>query len=76
MSGKSDHDFVPAHELLSEKEANTVLEKLNLKRENLPKLFTEDPQAKRLNAKPGQIVRIYRNDNGHENEYYRLVVEA
>lgn len=76
MTGKSDHEFVPEHELLSEKEANTVLEKLGLKRENLPKILSEDPQSKKLGAKPGQIVRIYRKDNGHEYEYYRFVVEA
>jgi len=76
LAGKSDHEFVPGHELLSEKEAGAVLEKLGLKRENLPKMFVEDPQAKKLNAKPGQIVRIYRKDNGHEYEYYRFVIEA
>ncbi len=76
MVSKRDHDFVPIHQLLSEKEVNTVLEKLNLRKENLPKLFAEDPQVKKLGAKPGQIVRVYRNDNSHEYEYYRLVTEA
>jgi DNA-directed RNA polymerase subunit H len=76
LAAKSDHEFVPVHELLSEKEANAVLEKLGLKRENLPKIFTEDAQSKKLGAKPGQIIRIYRKDNGHEYEYYRFVVEA
>lgn len=76
MADKRDHDFVPVHELLSDKEANAMLEKLGLKRENLPKIFTEDPQAKRLGAKPGQIIKIYRTDNGHDYEYYRFVIEA
>lgn len=76
MASKSDHEFVPVHELLSEKEANSVLEKLGAKKENLPKIFVEDQQAKRLNAKPGQVLRVYRKDNGMEYEYYRLVVES
>lgn len=76
MANKRDHEFVPVHELLSEKEANSVLAKLDIKRENLPKMFTEDPQSKKLGAKAGQIVRIYRRDNGQDYEYYRIVVEA
>jgi DNA-directed RNA polymerase subunit H len=76
LAGKSDHEFVPGHELLSEKEAASVLEKLGLKRENLPKIFADDPQTVKLGAKPGQIIKIYRKDNGHEYEYYRLVIEA
>ncbi len=76
MADTSDHEFVPIHKLLSEKEANAILDKLMLKRENLPKILVEDPQAKRLNAKAGQIIKINRKDNGHEYEYFRFVVEA
>jgi DNA-directed RNA polymerase subunit H (RpoH/RPB5) len=76
LADTSDHEFVPIHKLLSEKEANAILDKLMLKRENLPKILVEDPQAKRLNAKAGQIIKINRKDNGHEYEYFRFVVEA
>ena len=76
MVGKRDHDFVPVHELLSEKEANTVLESMGLTRENLPKIFAEDPQVKKAGAKPGQVIRVHRSDNGHDYEYYRFVVES
>ena len=73
---KSDHEYVPVHELLSEKEIAVVLDKMGLKKENLPKIFSSDPQAKRLSAKAGQVIIVSRVDNGNEFEYYRLVVEA
>ena len=73
---KKDHEFVPLHELLSNAEADKVLKSLNAKAENLPKLLENDPQAKKLGAKPGQVVRISRDDEGNEYEYYRLVVKS
>lgn len=76
MADKSDHEFVPVHELLSDKEAERILNQLSLKRENLPKILIEDPQAIKLGAKAGQIIKIYRKDNGHEYEYFRFVIEA
>ncbi len=76
MVSKSDHEYVPVHELLSEKEIGGILEKMGLKKENLPKIFSSDPQAKRLGAKGGQVIRVSRIDNGNEFEYYRLVVES
>ncbi len=76
MAEKRDHEFVPVHEALSEKETGSVLSKLGLKKENLPKVFADDPQIVKIGAKPGQVLRIHRQDNGHEYEYFRFVVEA
>lgn len=75
MADKSDHDFVPTHEILGSKETKEVLERLRIKAENLPKILAADPQAKKLGAKPGQVLRIKRNDYGNAYTYYRLVEE-
>lgn len=76
MPSKSDHELVPVHELMSEKEVSELLKKLGVYVENLPRIFDSDPQAKKLGAKAGQVVRIYRKDGRNEYEYYRRVVEG
>lgn len=68
-----EHEMVPPHELLSDKEAKKVLDELGIKPEQLPKMLESDPEATKLGAKSGQIIKIYRNDYGKEYTYYRLV---
>ncbi len=74
MPSKSDHELVPVHELMSDKEAKEVLESLKVSIENLPKILESDPQAKKLEAKPGQIIRIHRREGKHDMFYYRVVI--
>jgi len=62
---------VPPHKVLSPSEAAEVLSKLNISPQNLPKIFADDPQAKLIGAKVGNIIEI---DRGKEGKYYRLVV--
>jgi len=80
LVAKREHVLVPIHEILTEAEAKKVLEKLRLNKDNLPKIFESDPQAKKLGAKPGQIIRIYREDppfqQKNKYEYYRLVIKG
>ncbi len=78
MVGKREreHEFVPVHEILSESEAKKVLEELNTTIDKLPKILDTDPQAKKLEAKPGQVIKIHRNDSGNEYFNYREVVKA
>ncbi len=76
MPSKSDHELVPVHELMTDKEVSELFKKLGITIENLPKIFDTDPQAKKLEAKPGQVIRIYRKDDKNEYEYYRKVVEG
>ncbi|MEM0147368.1 MAG: DNA-directed RNA polymerase subunit RpoH/Rpb5 C-terminal domain-containing protein [Candidatus Micrarchaeaceae archaeon] len=66
----SDHYLVPPHKVLSQSEAESVLKKLSLSLANLPKIFVDDPQAKLLGAKIGQVIEISRG----KSKYYRLVV--
>ncbi len=71
-----EHEFVPVHEVLSESEVKKVLQELDTTPDKLSKIFDSDPVAKRLEAKPGQIVRIYRTDGGNDYMNYRQVVKA
>ncbi len=61
---------------MNDKELKEVLDKLGLKKENFPKILSTDPQAVAISATPGQVLKVKRNDNGHEHDYYRLVVEG
>ena len=76
MTTKSDHELVPVHELMSEKEVKTLLESMNMTLEGLPKIFDTDPQAVKLGAKAGQVIKIYRREVKREIPYYRFVVEG
>ncbi|AKG91632.1 DNA-directed RNA polymerase, subunit H, RpoH/RPB5 [Geoglobus ahangari] len=70
-----DHILVPKHELLSEEEAKEVLETLGIRKEDLPKIRADDPIAKEIGAKPGDIVRIIREDElVGRSVAYRLVI--
>jgi DNA-directed RNA polymerase subunit H len=55
-----DHILVPKHELLSEEEKEEVLKLLGVKPEQLPKIRVDDPIAKEIGAKVGDIIRIIR----------------
>ena len=52
--------MVPKHELLSEEEKEEVLRLLGVKPEQLPKIRVDDPIAKEIGAKVGDIIRIIR----------------
>ncbi len=73
---RSEHELVPLHELLSEADAKNVLHELGTEPEKLPRIFESDPQAKRLGAKPGQVIKVHRNDAGKKYMMYRRVVKG
>jgi DNA-directed RNA polymerase subunit H len=68
--------LIPEHELLSASEAKKVAKKYNAPLEKFPKLLESDPQAKKLNAKPGNLIAIHREDPTGSYTYYRLVVKG
>ncbi|VVB77241.1 DNA-directed RNA polymerase subunit H [uncultured archaeon] len=61
---------------MSESEVSELLKKLGIKISNLPKVLEGDPQAKKLQAKPGDVLEIERDDYGKQYTYYRQVVES
>jgi DNA-directed RNA polymerase subunit H len=70
-----DHILVPKHEILTEEEAEELLKTLGVSREQLPKIKADDPIAKEIGAKPGNIVRIIRESRtAGKSIAYRLVI--
>lgn len=72
-----EHVLVPKHEILSEKEAKEMLMAYNIQKEQLPKILVDDPCARILGAKPGQVLKITRRSIGTASVSvgYRVVVE-
>ena len=68
--------LIPDHELLSASEVKKVSKKYGTPLEKFPKILESDPQAKKLNAKPGNLIAIHREDPTGEYTYYRLVVKG
>jgi len=72
----SNYNLVPEHELLSESDAKKISKKFNTPFEKFPKISESDPQAVKLKASAGQLIAIYRNDDGKEYVAYRYVVKG
>ena len=68
--------LIPDHELLSASEVKKVSKKYGTPLEKFPKILESDPQAKKLNAKPCNLIAIHREDPTGEYTYYRLVVKG
>ncbi len=75
MKRLQDHILVPKHELLSKEEKEELLRLLGVKPEQLPKIRVDDPIAKEIGAKVGDIVRIIRESpTAGVSVAYRYVV--
>ncbi len=69
------HELVPEHVICPEEELKDLLEKYNIQRRQLPKILISDPAVKAIGAKPGQVVKIFRESSiSGESIAYRLVV--
>ena len=53
-----EHISVPKHEVLSNEEAESLIEAYNTRKRDMPKIFTTDPIARYYNMQAGQICRI------------------
>ena len=70
-----EHELVPEHRLLTIEEAIDVLRRLGAQPWHLPRISVNDPVARVLGAKPGDIIEIKRRSpTGGEALYYRIVV--
>ena len=74
-----EHQLVPEHRLLSGKEAEEVISRLQIDREQLPKIKITDPVIKILgqtkDVKEGMIVEITRtSETAGRAKAYRLIV--
>jgi DNA-directed RNA polymerase subunit H len=72
-----NHELVPEHTVLSEKEQNEFIKKYNIQPDQLPKIMNTDPAAIAIGAKPGQIVKIIRqSQTAKYATVYRFVIES
>jgi len=70
------HQLVPKHEIISEAEGEKFLERFNLKKDQLPKIFITDPAIKRIGAKVGDMIKITRESpTAGVSEFYRIVID-
>ena len=67
------HILQPKHTKLKEKEAKELLDKLNISKAQLPKIYSSDP-ALPEECEVGDIIKIERKEKDRINEYYRVVV--
>ena len=54
------HELVPGHAILSESEIEKVFKDIDFEIEQLPKIKTNDPVVKSIDAKQGDILEITR----------------
>ena len=70
-----EHELVPKHEVLSKEEREKLLDNLKIVKEKLPKILSSDSVLEHINAKPGDVIKVYRSSQtAGETLYYRVVV--
>jgi|GEM_PF-1323580 len=71
-----DNILVPKHEVMPPEEAEKILLKYSVTRDELPKIKITDPALSKLEVGGGEIIKITRTTPLiGESYYYRVVVE-
>ena len=71
-----DHEMVPEHVLLTPEEGDEVLKGFDIEAPHLPKIHVDDPAAKEIGAKVGDIIKIIRRSTtARQSIFYRLVID-
>lgn len=68
--------LIPEHELLSVSDSKKAAKKYGVPYEKFAKMLETDPQARKLGAKPGNIIAIHMEDPTGSYIKYRLVVKG
>ena len=75
-----EHQLVPEHRLVPEPEAETILKKLRITKDQLPKIHRSDPVIQVLERiegpiEEGRIIKVTRvSGTAGVSEAYRLVI--
>ena len=67
------HILQPKHVKLNEKETDEILIKLNISKNQLPKILSSDVSLPE-GCEIGEVIRIERKEGSELNIYYRVVV--
>jgi DNA-directed RNA polymerase subunit H len=71
-----DHELVPEHLLLTPEEGEEILGQYGIEAPQLPKIHVDDPAAKEIEAKVGDIIKIIRKSpTANQSVFYRLVID-
>ena len=71
-----EHELVPLHEVMTEREVEELLNKYKIKKEQLPKIKSSDPVIREIKAREGDVVRITRKSRtAGKTLFYRLVTK-
>lgn len=71
------HSFVPKHKVMSEEEANKLMQKYKVTIQDLPKILRTDAAIQELDAKVGDVIEITRDSEiVGKAKYYRVVVNV
>jgi len=69
--------LVPEHAILSDNERKELLEKYDIRPEQLPKILDNDPAVLYIGAEPGQIVKVTRTSRTAKySTAFRFVIES
>jgi DNA-directed RNA polymerase subunit H len=68
--------MVPEHVLLVPEESEEVLKRFGIEAPQLPKIHVNDPAAKEIGAKVGDIIKVIRKSpTARQSIFYRLVID-
>jgi DNA-directed RNA polymerase, subunit H (EC 2.7.7.6) len=70
------HRLSPKYRVLSDDEVESLLNKYNVTKRDLPKIKANDPAVTKIGAQEGAIIEIDRNSpTAGQAKYYRFVVK-
>jgi DNA-directed RNA polymerase subunit H len=71
-----DHEMVPEHVLLTPEECALMLKDFSIVAPQLPKIHVNDPAAKEIGAKVGDVIKVIRKSTTAKHSiFYRLVID-